>query len=97
MCPSDRKKTVILQQGAERRSNQVKKKYTCIMYLKCSILVLKGLIHFYIKFPDNLLTPHVIQDVYLFFSSVEKKLRFLIVKDGLFLCTQRMNSVGMEF
>ncbi len=40
-------------------------------------MVLKGLVHFQIKM--YLIThPHVIQDVYVFVSSVEKKWRFLM-------------------
>ncbi len=40
---------------------------------------IKGLVHFQIKitFPYNVLA-HVIQDVYVFLSSVEKKWRFLV-------------------
>jgi len=48
----------------------------------CHLLVesVKGVVHFKKKktFADNLLTPQVIQDVNVFLSSVEKKLRFLI-------------------
>ncbi len=44
---------------------------------QCTFISVKGLVHFQIKM--SLFTyPHVIQDVYVFLSSVEKKLRFLI-------------------
>ncbi len=38
----------------------------------------KGLVHFQIKISWSFTHPHVIQDVYVFLSSVEKKLRFLM-------------------
>jgi len=38
---------------------------------------LKGLVHFRIKISWSFTDPHVIQDVYVFLSSVEKKLCFL--------------------
>ncbi len=39
---------------------------------------IKGLVHFQIKMSWSFTHPHVIQDVYVFLSSVEKKLRFLM-------------------
>ncbi len=39
---------------------------------------LKGLVHFQIKMSWYFTHPHVIQDVYVFLSSVAKKLRFLM-------------------
>ncbi len=42
------------------------------------MFLLKGLVHFQIKMSWSFTHPHVIQDVYVFLSSVEKKLRFLM-------------------
>ncbi len=39
---------------------------------------LKGLVHFQMKMSLEFTHPHVIQDVYVFLSSVKNKLRFLM-------------------
>ncbi len=41
-------------------------------------MYIKWLVHFQIKMSLSFTNPHVIQDVYVFLSSVKNKLRFLM-------------------
>jgi len=52
--------------------------YLCwVIKLVITISTVKGVVHFQIEISWSFTHPHVIQDVHVFLSSVEKKLRFL--------------------